>query len=323
MRSAVVYSYSVPMESGVILRDRRLKQREGVIVKLSEGERSGWGEIAPLPGFSLETVEQATEVALLQVQNWCEGNELSESGLASVDFGLSCALAELCGMLCMEGNYNTVPLCYGDPDELMLKLSGLPGRKVAKMKVGLYEAVRDGLVVSTLLEAVPDLFLRLDANRSWTLNKAEAFAKYVPVELRERIEFLEEPCKTRQASLQFAQQSGIAIAWDESVREPGFQVEPDEAVSAIIIKPTLTGSLAVCRRLVEQAHQAGLMVVISSGIETSLGLNQLAQLAAWLTPKTPPGLDTLDLMQGQLIRPWPGSSLPLSVEDDLNLLWRG
>ena len=44
----------------------------------------------------------------------------------------------------------------------------MPGEKVAKVKVGLWEAVRDGMVVNLLLEAIPDLQLRLDANRAWT-----------------------------------------------------------------------------------------------------------------------------------------------------------
>jgi O-succinylbenzoate synthase len=37
--------------------------------------------------------------------------------------------------------------------------------------------------------------------------------------------------------------------------------------------------------------------VISSSIESSLGLTQLARIAAWLTPQTLPGLDTLALMR--------------------------
>jgi O-succinylbenzoate synthase len=39
--------------------------------------------------------------------------------------------------------------------------------------------VRDGMVVNLLLEAIPDLQLRLDANRAWTPLKAQQFAKYV------------------------------------------------------------------------------------------------------------------------------------------------
>lgn len=73
----------------------------------------------------------------------------------------------------------------------------------------------------------------------------------------------------------------------------------------------MTGSLAKVREQVAAAHAAGLTAVISSSIESSLGLTQLARIAAWLTPDTVPGLDTLNLMQNQLIRPWPDSTLPL------------
>ncbi len=64
------------------------------------------------------------------------------------------------------------------------------------------------------------------------------------------------------------------------------------------------------REQVAAAHALGLTAVISSSIESSLGLTQLARIAAWLTPDTVPGLDTLNLMQAQLLRPWPDSALP-------------
>ena len=83
----------------------------------------------------------------------------------------------------------------------------------------------------------------------------------------------------------------------------------------MVIKPTLTGSLAKVREQVAAAHALGLMAVISSSIESSLGLTQLARIAAWLTPDAVSGLDTLNLMQAQLLRQWPDSALPcLSVE---------
>lgn len=51
MRSAQVYRWQIPMDAGVVLRDRRLKTRDGLYVCLREGEREGWGEISPLPGL--------------------------------------------------------------------------------------------------------------------------------------------------------------------------------------------------------------------------------------------------------------------------------
>ena len=319
MRSAQVYRWQIPMDAGVVLRDRRLKTRDGLYICLRDGEREGWGEISPLPGFSQESWEEAQSALLTWVNGWLAG-DCALPEMPSVAFGVSCALAELADALPQAANYRAAPLCNGDPDDLILKLADMPGEKVAKVKVGLYEAVRDGMVVNLLLEAIPDLHLRLDANRAWTPLTGQQFAKYVNPDYRDRIAFLEEPCKTRDDSRAFARETGIAIAWDESLREPDFTFAAEEGVRAVVIKPTLTGSLDKVCEQVQAAHALGLTAVISSSIESSLGLTQLARIAAWLTPDTIPGLDTLDLMQAQQVRRWPGSPLPLVEVDALERL---
>ena len=310
MRRAQVYRWQIPMDAGVVLRERRLKTRDGFFVHLQQDEQEGWGEISPLPGFSLESLDEAQSALLTWVKAWREGANPALPDARSAAFGISCALAELDGSLPEEANYRAAPLCTGDPDELFALLAAMPGEKVAKIKVGLYEAVRDGMVANLLLEAIPDLHLRLDANRAWTPLKAQQFARYVNPAYRSRIAFLEEPCKTRDDSRAFARETGIAIAWDESLREDDFEFVAEPGVSAVVIKPTLTGSLAKVREQVSAAHALGLTAVISSSIESSLGLTQLARIAAWLTPDTVPGLDTLNLMQAQLLREWPASTLP-------------
>ncbi|MDE8034889.1 o-succinylbenzoate synthase [Actinobacillus equuli subsp. equuli] len=316
MRKAQLYRYQIPVDTGVILRHRRLKQREGLVVKLTEDNQVGWGEIAPLPEFSQEDLSLAQQQTEQWLAKWLAGQQDDlDSYVPSVAFGLSCALAELNGELAEQGNYRAAVLCYGDPDELYTELNALEGDKIGKMKVGLYEANRDGLIANMLLEALPDLQLRLDANRGWTLEKAVKFAEKIAKENKSRIQFIEEPCKTPELSRLFAQASGIAIAWDETVREPNFVVKNEPNVTAIVIKPTLVGSLQKCIRLIEQAHQQGLIAVISSSIESSLGLTQLARFAQQYTPQTTPGLDTLDLMQYQLLRPWKDSNLPIAELD--------
>lgn len=322
MREYHLYRYSIPVDSQVILRNRFLKKREGLLVQLKSDNNEGWGEIAPLPEFSQETLETAEKQTAVWLKQWQEQG-LTDQSLdnlsPSVAFGLSCALAELNNQLSEQGNYQAAPLCYGDPDELFEKLNQMQGEKVAKVKVGMYEANRDGMIVDMLLEAVPDLQLRLDANRSWSPEKAAMFAKYVKPAHRRRIQFLEEPCKTPELSCQFALDTGIAIAWDETTREPDFQLKNsphfspyfNPNLSAIVIKPTLVGSLQKCIDLIRQAHQLGIQAVISSSIESSFGLTQLARIAHQYTPNTIPGLDTLDLMDCQIIRPWPNSNLPL------------
>ena len=104
------------------------------------------------------------------------------------------------------------------------------------------------------------------------------------------------------------------------MRDEGFVFEAQEGVRAVVIKPTLTGSLEKVQAQVAAARASGLEVVISSSIESSLGLTQLARIAAWLTPESIPGLDTLNLMQTQLLRRWPGSQLPCLQIDALEPL---
>lgn len=118
------------------------------------------GRDLPLPGFSQESWEEAQTELLAWVKGWLQG-DASLPQMPSVAFGASCALAELAGTLPEAADYRAAPLCTGDPDDLVLQLADMPGEKVAKVKVGLYEAVRDGMVVNLLLEAIPELHLRL------------------------------------------------------------------------------------------------------------------------------------------------------------------
>lgn len=338
MRNAKLYRYALPMDSGVILRENKLTERHGWIVEIEQDGKRGRGEIAPLPGFSLESLESAGQQAQSQLEAWVSGHDFSfersatdtshlNSLAPSVAFGLSMAEMELKGELPKEGNYQAAPLCSGDPDELIPVLNQMSGQKVAKIKVGLYEAIRDGMIVDLFLESIPDLSLRLDANQAWKLPKAKQFAKYITPSVRQRIAFLEEPCQSPADSLAFAIDSGIAIAWDETlqkaVREPDFSLDALTGVKAIIIKPSLIGSTYFCMELIKQAQKLGIQAVISSSIESSLGLTQLARFAKWQLPNEVPGLDTIGLFKSQLEVSWPGCVMPLVSLSEQDLVWQG
>ncbi|MDW6003552.1 o-succinylbenzoate synthase [Vibrio mangrovi] len=326
MRSAKLYRYRLPMDSGVILRNEKLFEREGFIVEMHDRDQAGRGEIAPLIGFSEESVTEAGIQLQEQLALWCRGEAIDYQHLyPSVAFGLSAAQAELSGELPQEGNYFAAPLCVGDPDELIERLQVLPGKKVAKVKVGMYEPVRDGLVINLLLESIPDLSLRLDVNREWTPEKAAIFASKISPSYRQRIAYVEEPCASPSDSIAFAINTGIAIAWDEtlqaSLKDPDFRLEELTGVKALIIKPTLIGSIERCRYLVEKAQSLGMQPVISSSIESSFGLCQLARLSRWLLPEEVPGLDTVGLFRQQLAVAWPGCDIPVVELNSQEVIW--
>ncbi|MDF5303298.1 o-succinylbenzoate synthase, partial [Vibrio parahaemolyticus] len=126
-------------------------------------------------------------------------------------------------------------------------------------------------------------------------------------------------------SMSFAINTGIAIAWDETlqdaVRREDFSLEDLTGVKAIIIKPTLIGSVDFCIKLIEKAKALGMKAVISSSIESSLGLNQLARLAQWQLPDEVPGLDTIGLFKAQLEQGWPKCELPVLPLSEQELVW--
>ncbi|TKI04780.1 o-succinylbenzoate synthase [Martelella alba] len=329
MRQASLFRYSLPLDAGAVLRRGRPTRREGLVVRLAQGGRIGEGEIAPLPGFSQESLQQAADAARRWLAIWAAeqpdrlngANPARETDLdgipPSAAFGISCALAELAGRLPARADFQSVPLCRGEPEQWMAQLAGRPGPSIAKIKVALGEPPAEAGNINRLLAALPDWRLRLDANRSWTLAEAAAFAAGLDRAVADRIDFIEEPCADPKASLAFARRANLPIAWDESVRDPGFRPTAQPGVAAVIVKPTLIGGLERCANLICAVRQAGLTAVVSSSVESSLGLTQLARLAAWLTPGVPPGLDTLALMGAQLLRRWPGSALPLQAPSAL------
>lgn len=307
MDRITLYRYALPCCTGVVLRKQPLTVREGLVIQLEQAGKIGLGEIAPLPSFSQETLAEATEAVVA----WSHSPHLALETLPpSVAFGISCALAELNGTLHQAANTQSAILCDGDFAAFAAKIAH-QRTPLGKIKIG-FDAQAEGKFAAQLLQQFPQLQLRLDANRAWQLPQAVEFAEQIAKPLRSRIQFIEEPCQTPAQSSQFAQQTGIAIAWDETVREPNFLVKPTENLTAIVLKPTLIGSLEKCIALIEQAHAQGIRAVISSSIESSLGLSQLARIAHQYTPEMAAGLDTLHLMQSQLIRPFNGSNLPLA-----------
>jgi O-succinylbenzoate synthase len=106
------------------------------------------------------------------------------------------------------------------------------------------------------------------------------------------------------------------------MRKDDFKLEDLNGAKAVIIKPTLIGSIDRCIELIEKAKSLGIKAVISSSIESSFGLTQLARIAKWQLPDEVPGLDTVGLFAQQLETPWPGCELPVTTLSEQALIWQ-
>lgn len=153
--------------------------------------------------------------------------------------------------------------------------------------------------VAAVRAALPQARLRVDANGAWSLAQARAAIS----ELAQfGLEYAEQPCATVDdlARLRLLD-LGVPIAADESIRraDDPLKVKRAGAADVAVLKVQPLGGAANCLRLVEEL---GLPVVVSSAVETSVGLAMGVALAAAL-PELPYacGLETQRLLAADVV----------------------
>ena len=181
-------------------------------------------------------------------------------------------------------------------------LARFPGCTTAKVKVaqagqGLADDVARVAAVRDVLG--PAGRIRVDANGGWTVPAAvDALAALAPYGL----EYVEQPCATvpELAALRRHLAGAIPVAADESVRKAA---DPERvalagAADLVVLKVAPMGGV---RPAVRVAAGCGLPVVVSSAVETSVGLAAGVALAAAL-PELPYacGLATMSLLTGDV-----------------------
>jgi len=127
--------------------------------------------------------------------------------------------------------------------------------------------------------------LRLDANRSWSLEEATAFIRGLAQP--ERVEYLEEPCRDPLIipELYHLTEQRIKFALDETLASPPRPLSDLVGLAglvALVLKPTVLGGLKVCLDLHALGSAKGLLSVVSSSFESSVGLAHLTVLASVL-----------------------------------------
>jgi O-succinylbenzoate synthase len=246
IRRADVYRYSLPLESPLQLRGQRLETRDGLLLRLeAENGAHGWGDCAPLPGFSGETFEQAQDVLLrcarrlLHMEipadySYFEGAEIARSDdYASVGFAVESAWF---GMLAESGrvplhrylnpaatDHLRVNALLAGPEEVLLARADAvreAGYTAAKIKVG-GDPIASASLCHKVRELLPaPIILRADANRAWNMEEAEAFARAVAAC---QLDYIEEPLHDPFRLPEFFDNTGVPYAVDETLHE--FHVE--------------------------------------------------------------------------------------------------
>jgi O-succinylbenzoate synthase len=163
------------------------------------------------------------------------------------------------------------------------------------------EAVRDALG--------PGGFVRVDANGAWDVDTAVARIPQLDCAAG-GLQYVEQPCRTIDELAAVRRRVQVPIAADESIRraEDPLKVAVAGAADVAVIKCTPLGGV---RRSLDVAAAAGLPCVVSSALETSIGLAaQLALAGALPELDHACGLGTLSLLTGDLVT-GPGSLVPV------------
>jgi o-succinylbenzoate synthase len=154
------------------------------------------------------------------------------------------------------------------------------------------EAVRDALG--------PDGAVRIDANGMWDVDTAAARITAMDAAAG-GLEYVEQPCRTIEELAVVRRRVEVPIAADESIRraEDPLAVAVAGAADVAVIKCTPLGGV---RRSLRIAEVAGLPCVVSSALETSVGLGpQLALAGALPQLDFACGLGTLSLLRGDVV----------------------
>jgi O-succinylbenzoate synthase len=256
---------------------------------LIEGE-AGWAEWSPLPSWSREEGETAHRGALETA-----GNAFPPIIQASVEIN------------------TMIPRVAPD---IAARMAVAAGCRTVKVKVGDLEGEAR---IRAVREAVgPATHIRLDANGSWDLEQA---IRSLDVLARYDIELVEDPVPTLADLAGLRRRTSIPLAAETSIRtiEDVMEMRRLDAADVLVIKPQRIGGIVAALRAAELAR---IPVVVSSALETSVGLAACLAVAAAL-PASPyaHGIGTATLLAEDVtsdpLLPVQGRLVPRRVEPDL------
>ena len=249
-------------------RFRRVDHREAVLIK----GPSGWGEFSPFPDYPPQVTTR-----------W-----------------LASALEAACSILPEPGR-STIPINVTVPAVGPDVATGLvleSGAGTAKVKVGEpgQSPEEDEARLSAVREAMgAEGKIRIDVNATWDLETA---TERIQTLSRFDLEYVEQPVSTLEEMVELKRRTDVPLAADELVRLRPDPLEVAEmgAADVLVVKVQPLGGVT---RTLDLAARAGIPVVVSSALETSVGIYS-GLLVASLLPQLPYacGLGTVALIEG-------------------------
>lgn len=285
-----------PVQIPMTVRFRRVTSREAVLL---EGP-AGWGEFSPFPDYPPEMTARWLASAL---ESAVAERPKAVRSVIPVNVTVPAVSPEDAHRIVSSAQCRTAKVKVADPGE---------DRDTDLARVA---AVRDALG--------PTGRLRVDVNAAWSVSEA---ADRINELDWFGLEYVEQPVRTIDEMIELRRLVNVPIAADEVVRlaSDPMEVVDRGAADILILKVQPLGGVA---RVLDLAARSGMPVVLSSALETSVGLAAGLRAAAAL-PHLPYdcGLATAFLLAGDVVKkpllPVGGSIEAREVEPEPSLLER-
>jgi O-succinylbenzoate synthase len=241
----------------MVTRFRGITVREAALLEGPEG----WTEFAPFVEY--DDAEATSWLAAAIEFGWSPSPALHRTEIRVNATVPAIAAAEVPGVLARFPGSRTAKVKVAEPGSSL-------GADVARVR-----AVREALG--------PEGRVRIDANAAWNVDEAEhALRALAPFDL----EYVEQPCATVEeldALRHRIKDLHVPIAADESIRRSSDPFRAAAAVDVVIVKAAPLGGIEAALGL---ARMLSRPAVVSSALDTSVGLAMGAHLAAAL-PRLP------------------------------------
>ncbi|NUP80803.1 MAG: dipeptide epimerase [Nonomuraea sp.] len=310
------------------------KPAERVLVKVTAGGVTGWGEATPTPAWTYETVESISTTiarylapALLGRPAWdldgaCAvyekvinrgltiGSPIAKSALdIALHDLLGRALGVPLGVLWGQRRLDRITLGWivagqtaGEVRQAVEE-GRTHGYRAFKVKVGLHDEATDVSVVAAVREAAPDAPVWVDANQAYTVDGALRMARRL-ADLE--VSAFEQPLPANDVAglRRLRDHSPLPVALDESLRHPSDLATfvKLDAIDIAIAKVQRSGGLTLSRRLCQLAEDAGLRIMGSGLTDTDLGFAASLHLFAAFGVDTPVDLNGRQFVHSAYVR---------------------
>jgi O-succinylbenzoate synthase len=282
-----LWDVTVPMRRGLRAATGEMAgERRSIVVAVTAGGVTGWGEAAPVPGHSLDTADEAWALLAALAELVIAGEDPAPIEGSTATSALDAALIDLAARL--DGSPPAVHLggtMEPVPGSVAIDLPFSEGALLDDLDAAASAGYRHVKVkidpasvghVAAARHRHPGLGIAVDANGTFDAATADRLVELDAIGL----DYVEQPFPADDTATTAELRSTLAapVCLDESVRSMADIPRAVGLADAVALKPGRLGP-TLTRRAIDVAARHGLGVKIGGMVETGIGRGVLVALA--------------------------------------------